>query len=69
LVFEDDDGASKDTSAGLTLGGQVGKEWWVGSDWGLGVAAQVQYLRVKDYVDDARMNGLAVNVLFSATYN
>lgn len=69
LVFEDDDGESKDTSAGLTLGATVGKEWWVGSDWGLGVAAQIQYIRVKDYVDEARMNGLATSLLFTATYN
>jgi len=70
LVFEDDEsGASKDTEAGLTLSATIGKEWWVGSDWGLGIAGQALYIRVKDYVDDARMNGLVLNVLFSATYN
>ena len=70
LVFEDDEsGAAKDTEAGLTLSGTLGKEWWIGSDWGLGIAGQVTYMRVNDYVDDARMNALALNVLFSATYN
>jgi hypothetical protein len=70
LVFEQDaDGASKDTSAGLTLSAMLGKEWWVGHDWGIGVAGQIFYLRVKDYVDDKRIDALAFNVLFSATYN
>jgi hypothetical protein len=70
LAFEDDFGDSKDTGAGLALGGMVGKEWWVGTDWGLGIAGQVQYLRVRDYVrDEARLNGLALSILFSATYN
>jgi hypothetical protein len=69
LVFEDDGGQSKDTSGGLALNGMVGKEWWVGSDWGLGLAAQLLFIRVKDYVDDRHMNALAINLLFSATYN
>jgi hypothetical protein len=69
LEFEDGDGASKETDIGLTLNGQIGKEWWVGSDWGIGVAGQVLYMRVKDYVDDRGMDGLSLNLLFSATYN
>jgi hypothetical protein len=70
LSFEDDYGDSKDTDAGLALAGSVGKEWWVGTDWGLGIAAEVQYLRVRDYVkDEAHLNGLTLNILFSATYN
>jgi hypothetical protein len=70
LAFEDDYGDSKDTAAGLALGGMVGKEWWVGTDWGLGLAAQVRYIRVRDYLADReRLNGLALSLLFSATYN
>jgi len=70
LAFEDDYGDSKGTRAGLMLTGMIGKEWWVGTDWGLGVAGQVQYLRVRDYVPDhARMNALAFSLLFSATFN
>ena len=69
LLYEDDGGQSKNTHSGLALNGLVGKEWWVGSDWGLGIAAQVLFLRVKDYVDEAHLNGLALNLLFSATYN
>ena len=70
LAFEDDYGDSKDTGAGLALSGMVGKEWWVGTDWGLGIAGQVQYVRVRDYVkDQERLNGLALSILFSASYN
>jgi hypothetical protein len=69
LAFEDDSGASKDTSAGLTVSGTIGKEWWVGSDWGLGIAGQLLYIRVRDYVDEERMHGLSFSLLFSATYN
>jgi hypothetical protein len=47
----------------------VGKEWWVGSDWGIGVAAQLLYMHVQDYTDDAGIDALAVNALFTATYN
>jgi hypothetical protein len=70
LAFEDDYGDSKDTGAGLALGGMIGKEWWVGTDWGLGLAGQVRYIRVRDYLADReRLNGLAFSLLFSATYN
>jgi hypothetical protein len=70
MAFEDDaGGASKDSKAGLTLCGALGKEWWVGADWGVGIAGQVVYMRARDYVDERRLHGLAVNVLFSATYN
>lgn len=69
LAFEDDAGQSKDTSAGIALDALVGKEWWVGADWGIGIAAQLLYMHVKDYTDDAGMDAFAVNVLFTATYN
>jgi hypothetical protein len=69
LAFEDDAGQSKDTSAGIALDALIGKEWWVGSDWGIGIAAQLLYMHVKDYTDDAGMDAIAVNALFTATYN
>jgi hypothetical protein len=69
LVFEADDGQSKDTSAGLTLNGLIGKEWWVGADWGIGFAGQVLFMNVKDYVDEQHINAFAFNLLFTATYN
>jgi len=69
ISFENDSGASKDTSAGLTLNASIGKEWWIGSEWGLGIAAQVAYMRVKDYVDDEYLQGISGSLVLSATYN
>jgi hypothetical protein len=69
LAFENDEGQSKDTSAGFAFDALIGKEWWVGSDWGIGIAAQLLFMHVKDYTDDEGLNALAVNVLFTATYN
>jgi hypothetical protein len=69
LAFETDSGQTKETSVGLALDAMAGKEWWVGADWGIGVAAQFLFMRVKDYTDDAGMNAFAVNILFTATYN
>ena len=46
----------------------VGKEWWVGTDWGIGVAGQVLIVRASDdFLGD--IGGLGFGVLFSATYN
>jgi len=69
LAFEDDAGQSKDTSAGIALDALIGKEWWVGYDWGIGLAGQLLYMHVKDYTDDAGMDAFAFNLLFTATYN
>ncbi len=69
LAFENDAGQSKDTSAGPAFDATIGKEWWVGSDWGIGVAGQFLFMRVKDYTDEEPLTAFAVNVLFTATYN
>jgi hypothetical protein len=69
LAFETDSGQTKETSVGFTLNTLVGKEWWVGSDWGIGVAGQFLFMRVEDYTDDESMNAFAFNLLFTATYN
>lgn len=69
LAFEDESGQSKDTDPGIAVDAMVGKEWWVGADWGIGLAAQLLYMHVQDYTDEAGMDAIAVNVLFTATYN
>jgi hypothetical protein len=48
---------------------EVGKEWWVSTDWGLGAAFQFQFASMKDKYSDAQLTGLGFVVLFSATYN
>lgn len=67
-VFEDGRGDREGSDVGLALNALVGKEWWVGTDWGLGLAGQVVYLRAEDEIF-GDVNGLALNLLFSATYN
>ena len=46
----------------------IGKEWWVGADWGIGFAGQVVVVAAEDEVLGP-INGFAVSALFSATYN
>ena len=69
LAFGNDDGQTKDTSAGFALDVVVGKEWWIGADWGVGAGVQLLYMHVQDYIDDEGIDALAVNALFTATYN
>jgi hypothetical protein len=60
------------TNFGLGFSGQVGKEWWVSSDWGLGMAAQFIAARMKDRTDITpapTWTTLQFGLLFSATYN
>jgi len=58
------------TDFGLGFQGQVGKEWWVARDWGLGVAAEVTLATMKDsYNQDVRWSGGSFSILFSATCN
>jgi hypothetical protein len=66
--FENNAGQQYDTSAGPVLNVLLGKEWWVGADWGVGVAAQLLVMSVKDDIDGKLTSG-ALNVLFTATYN
>lgn len=56
---------STDRGAGVSL--MVGKEWWVGDDWGLGAAGQLLLGSLPDNGTD--WTSASVGVLFSATYN
>jgi hypothetical protein len=70
LAFETDEGETKETGPGFALNVMLGKEWWVGADWGIGVAGQLVYMNVEDYTQEAdRLDAMAINVLFTATYN
>jgi hypothetical protein len=67
----DGNGNQLDTSKiGLGLDLQVGKEWWVSRDWGLGIAAQLVGSSMKDQSDPTlTWSAGAFSLLFSATYN
>lgn len=60
------------TKPGLAFDATVGKEWWVGDQWGLGVAGGVTYFTSKDDTIigiDENWSGPSVGVRFSATFN
>jgi hypothetical protein len=68
VVFVSDSGERAGSDAGLSLHALVGKEWWVGVDWGIGVAGELVFVRAQDdYLGD--VTGLGFGVLFTATYN
>jgi hypothetical protein len=61
--------------AGATLEGQIGKEWWVSDNWGLGVSAQMLGGAMKGQESLAAGGEIPtwtvvmLSLLFSATYN
>jgi len=46
-----------------------GKEWWVGNNWGLGVAGVFGFHSIPDADTDEKFSGGNFGVLFSATFN
>ena len=74
VTFEFDDADNHviyESDTGLAFQGIIGKEWWVSSDWGLGVAGELIVGRMmKDKTDpNPNWTSSAFSVLFSATYN
>jgi hypothetical protein len=57
------------TDMGVGASFMVGKEWWVSSNWGLGVAGLLHVASMKMKDVDTRMTATAFSVLFSATCN
>jgi len=59
----------EDSDTGLAGDFLLGKEWWVGNSWGLGVAGDINYHTFpEDGVAD-NWNGVSFGILFSATLN
>lgn len=56
-----------ETDSGYGIDLILGKEWWVSDQWGLGIAAQLVHINVKDV--DRRLTGSGFHLMFSATYN
>jgi hypothetical protein len=63
------DGDEESTEAGLGLDLTLGKEWWVGNRWGLGVAAGVNIHSVPAEDIDENFSGTSFGIRFSATMN
>ncbi|MCB9707801.1 MAG: hypothetical protein H6714_03275 [Myxococcales bacterium] len=71
FVYDDDD-IESDAEYGIGTRFMFGKEWWVSSDWGIGLAAQVSYAFIlpdNSGDDSMKIHALTTSVLFSATYN
>ena len=68
MTFEQN-GEEFESEIGFSVHAAVGKEWFVNSDWGLGVAAELTWADVPTEVDDASASYLGFNVAFSFTYN
>ena len=58
---------TSDNGFAFALG--VGKEWWVGNSWGLGLSGNFMYNSSKDATVSENWTGPAFDVRFSATFN
>jgi hypothetical protein len=60
------------TDTGFALDATVGKEWWVGDNWGLGFAGDFTYLSAPDkdlYGSSDNWGVTGFGIRFSATFN
>lgn len=71
--IEADGNVLAESEVGFALQLEVGKEWWVDSDWAIGVGARFTHAAADDEsepgVETGRVSGDALGVLFTATYN
>lgn len=67
ITGNDDFDGNYDGGFGLDL--TLGKEWWVGNSWGLGVAGAFGYHNVADGDVDESWSGTSFVLRFSATLN
>jgi hypothetical protein len=68
LSYRDNEGNSTDAGLGVNL--DVGKEFWVGDNWGLGIAGRFWWsvLNDEDGALESDVSMIGGGVLFSATY-
>lgn len=57
------------SDGGFALDITLGKEWWVGNSWGLGVAGAFGYHNVADGDVDENWTGTSFGIRFTATMN
>ncbi len=63
-------GTHINTDAGFGMKLAVGKEWWVGDHWGIGLAGQFLFSANKEKIPSPpTWNTVAAGVAFSATFN
>jgi len=71
VQISDSKGNNTQNASDMGVGGSgtIGQEWWVSTDWGIGLAGQFTYASMKVGGVDARWSSYAASLLFSATYN
>lgn len=58
-----------ETDPGFAFDATIGKEWWVGGSWGLGLAGTFGYHSIPDDISNANWKGPSFGLRFSATLN
>lgn len=71
ILSVDAPGGSGETDGGLSFDVTLGKEWWVGDRWGLGVAGGFSYHSIPEPEPeiDENWSGTSFGLRFSATMN
>ena len=62
-------GLEGETDTGVIVDLTVGKEWWTGNSWGLGLAGDVMLHSLPEKGIDESWGGASVGIRFSATLN
>jgi hypothetical protein len=62
-------GNEYNTDTGFAFDATIGKEWWVGDGWGLGVAGAFGYHSIPDGDVDVDWTGPNIDIRFTATMN
>jgi hypothetical protein len=68
LTFEVDS-VSVDSDYGTLFDATLGKEWWVGENWGIGVAGSINYHSIPDPSTEDNWTGMGFALRFTATMN
>ena len=68
LSIEADD-VTVESDFGPVFDVTIGKEWWVGDEWGLGVAGGFSYHSIPDDSAEENWTGMSYAIRFSATKN
>jgi hypothetical protein len=68
VIFVNGSGDRGGSNVGFATNIMIGKEWWVGVDWGIGVAGQLIVIAADDdFLQD--VGGVGFGLMFTATYN
>ena len=69
MELDIDGGSDGKTDSGLFMDFTLGKEWWVGDEWGLGVAGGLEYHSFPDPDINENWTGTSYTIRFTASMN